>query len=283
MNVTDAFFAMQGWYPGQEEKCRQAVDDYLDQSDPAVAGQAAGIVPHAGWLYSGGIAAQSFAALRALDPQVVFLFGGHLRPHDPCTCLTTGALGNPLGAIAVEEQIAAEMTAALDCLALAPDRFGPDNTIELQLPFIRHAWPQAQAVVLQVPPGPIAESVGEQAARIAAKQGKRAVAIGSTDLTHYGSSYGFAPEGSGEAAHRWSKENNDRPFLDKLLAFDSQGAVRHALAHHSACCAGAAAAAVAFARARGLSQGRLLDHRTSHEVEGRAQPEMWVGYAAMVF
>ena len=47
--------------------------------------------------------------------------------------------------------------------------------------------------------------------------------------------------------------------------------------------AGAAAAAVAFARARGAKQGKLIEHVTSHEVEARGKPTMWVGYASVVF
>jgi hypothetical protein len=118
---------------------------------------------------------------------------------------------------------------------------------------------------------------------VAKQQGRSAVAIGSTDLTHYGRNYGFMPKGAGEAALRWSKDENDRPFIDRLLALDPADAIEHALDNHSACCPGAAAAAVAFAAERGSRAGALIEHTTSHDVEKRGSPSMWVGYASIVY
>jgi AmmeMemoRadiSam system protein B len=57
----------------------------------------------------------------------------------------------------------------------------------------------------------------------------------------------------------------------------------HALRHRSACCPGAAAAAVQFAAARGASCGQLIAHTTSHEIAPRGEPSTWVGYAGIVF
>ena len=103
--------------------------------------------------------------------------------------------------------------------------------------------------------------------------------LGSTDLTHYGPSYDFAPEGSGEAAVRWVREVNDRRFIDAVVALDGEEAVRLALRERSACSAGAAAAAIAFARAGGATAARLLHYRTSLDVMPAAS---FVGYAAIL-
>jgi AmmeMemoRadiSam system protein B len=179
--------------------------------------------------------------------------------------------------------MASELISRFECQEESPQRFQPDNTIELQMPFIREVWPQAKVVAVQVPPDQTAEAIGQWAAEKTREHNINAVAIGSTDLTHYGANYGFTPKGSGEEAHRWSKEQNDRPFIDRLLKLDYKDAVDHALANHSACCAGAAAAAVAFAKSRGATAGRLIEHITSHEVESRGRPSMWVGYASIVY
>ena len=282
MKIREPFFAHQGWYPLKERDCRSAVEQYLKHAGAEQA-PLGGVVPHAGWFFSGAVAGRTFAALAKQKPQVIFVFGGHLRPHDGCILMTEGAFGTPLGPVPVAEELAQEAAEKFRCHVEYPDDFRPDNTIELQMPFIRHIWPEVPVVAMQVPPTSQAEQIGRWAARLCAEKKLSALAIGSTDLTHYGANYGFMPRGTGEQALRWSKEENDRPFLEKLLQFDCRGAIEHALTNHSACCPGAAAAAVAFCREAGAEAGRLLEHTTSAEVEGRERPTMWVGYASLVF
>ncbi|MBN2494418.1 MAG: AmmeMemoRadiSam system protein B [Deltaproteobacteria bacterium] len=277
-------FALQGWYPADEASCRRALEDYR-RDCPEASGSVAGIVPHAGWHFSGRLATWTFCALsRKVEPACVFVFGGHMGRADRPVCMPEGAFGTPLGPVEVDAELAAEAASRFDCLCETPERFTPDNTLELQMPILKFFWPQARAVAMQVPAdADLAEAIGAWAAAAGQESGLAAVAIGSTDLTHYGASYGFVPKGTGEAAHRWAKEENDGPFIERLLAADGPAAVKHALENHSACCPGAAAAAVAFARARGASRGRLLGHVTSHEVDGRNGPSMWVGYASIVY
>ena len=107
--------------------------------------------------------------------------------------------------------------------------------------------------------------------------------MGSSDLTHYGARYGFVPKGYGAAAHRWSKEENDREILDRAAAFDPEAVEASARRRHNACGPGAMAAVTAAARELGATEARLLRHTTSAEVTGEEEPQMWVGYAALVF
>jgi MEMO1 family protein len=276
-------FAQQGWYPRDPSQCKKEIENYFSRCQQKFQATTAGIVPHAGWAYSGQVAAQTFSALKAADPQVVFLFGGHMHPSDHCLCMPEGAFDTPLGHIEVESDLASALVETFHCDRETTSNFHPENTVELQLPFIRSVWPMAKIVAVLVPPSPIADEIGLWTAQQIQGRKQNAVAIGSTDLTHYGVNYGFTPHGLGNEALRWSKEENDRPFLHALLQFNTQDAIRHALEHHSACCPGAAAAAVAFAKESGKNQGELLVHTTSHEVEPRGKPAMWVGYASMVF
>ncbi len=282
--VRPALFAQQGWYPAGEAACRAALEGYRRSFPGRPTARLAGVLPHAGWAYSGRLATWTVAALEAAAPEVVFVFGGHLGPRDRGACMTQGAFGTPLGAVPVEEALAEELTARFGLSRETPGDFEPDNTLELQMPILRATWPEARVVAARVPPGPLALELGRVAAELAGQRGLASVALGSTDLTHYGRSYGFTPRGLGAEALRWSKEENDRPFLEHLRAGRPQEAVAHALRHRSACCPGAAAAAVSFALARGAQAGALVEHTTSHEVEGRGgEPAMWVGYAGLVF
>jgi AmmeMemoRadiSam system protein B len=74
-------------------------------------------------------------------------------------------------------------------------------------------------------------------------------------------------------------EVNDRRFLEAVTALDGDEAVRLALRERSACSAGAAAAAIAFARAGGAASARVLHYRTSFDV---APASSFVGYAAVL-
>ncbi len=282
MNVRAPVFALQGWYPVDQDRCSKTLDDFLGSFKTGTAGLFAGIVPHAGWVFSGRLAAWTIAALRQVSPELVFVFGGHLGPGHRPVCMTDGAWATPLGEIEVHHELAREIAERFDCVRETPESFEPDNTIELQLPIIKKLWPEARLVAVQVPPRAETMAIGQWAAAEVKKRGLVSVAIGSTDLTHYGSPYGFEPKGTGHEAHQWSKQN-DRGFIDHMLALQVEQAVQHALVNHSACCPGAAGAAALFAKQMGASKGKLVDHLTSYEIEGSGEPGMWVGYAGMVF
>jgi AmmeMemoRadiSam system protein B len=277
-------FGLQGWYPSDPDSCRERLHVYRAGFSGQVLGQVAGLVPHAGWVFSGQLAASTIMALAEARPEVVFVFGGHMGARQRPVCMPEGAWGTPLGPLCVQQDLARELCEHFNCQMETPERFEAENTIELQLPIIKYVWPEATVVAVCVPPEPEFICMGAWAAEAAERHGLRAVAIGSTDLTHYGSNYGFCPKGAGPEAHAWSKQENDRPFIDHMLALNYTLAVEHALNHRSACCPGAAAATATFAQARGMEAGQLVDHTTSYEIEGRGgEPRLWVGYAGIVY
>jgi hypothetical protein len=165
----------------------------------------------------------------------------------------------------------------------APEAHGPEHSLEVLVPLLADRFPRARIVPVLTPPGADASAAGAAAVRAARRLGRRPAAVGSSDLTHYGASYGFQPRGMGLAAHSWSKEVNDREILDRVLALDPEGVEASARSRHNACGPGAMAAAVAAARELGAREGVLLRHTTSAEVRGEREPEMWVGYAAVAF
>jgi hypothetical protein len=131
-----------------------------------------------------------------------------------------------------------------------------------------------------VPPIAEAEEVGRRLAQVAQRLGRRAVAIGSSDLTHYGPRHGIAPAGVGEPALAWI-ERNDRRLLDLVVQMRAQDVLAEAARHHNACGAGAIAAAIGFAAALGATQGHLLHYTTSHAVRPVGQATDMVGYGAV--
>jgi AmmeMemoRadiSam system protein B len=264
------------------ERCRAAASARIPAGRRAVAA----VAPHAGWTYSGVPAAEALAALEPADPDTVLLFGAdHHGLHRGRASVWTGrAWRTPVGDVPVDGEtavaLAADPSAGVDAV---PGAHGPEHSLEVLVPFLVDRFPRARIVPVLTPPGTGAAAAGTAAVRAARRLGRSAVAVGSSDLTHYGESYGFTPRGEGPSAHRWSKEVNDRDVLDRVLALDPDGVEASARRCRNACGPGAMAAAVAAARELGAREGVLLRHTTSAEVRGERDPETWVGYAAVAF
>lgn len=288
MKTRSAYFAAQGWYPADPVHCRASLDDYFSQAQQGDSAQFAIVVPHAGWRFSGQIAAQGFAALdrtfrknhAGSAPDLVILFAGHTAAAERPRIMCSGAFATPLGQLVVDEKLAEQFFQHFACEREQAEPLRPDNAIELQLPFIAALWPQAKVLVTTVPADLSAAQMGQKLA--AWTRDRKAVAIGSTDLTHYGAAYGFSPQGVGLDAHQWSKEINDAAFLQALIKQRDDVILSSARQNHAACCPGAALAAMHFAKARGVERGHIFAHQTSYEIGG-GRPDMWVGYAAVGF
>ncbi len=273
------------FYPADEPTCRRQVRTCLEALHiEAPAGMVyGGIVPHAGWVYSGPTAGAVFQAIAAQEPPETFILFGAVHTwgvNDACL-YGRGAWRTPLGELAIDEELAATLAAQAG-LADRPEAHAEEHSIEVQLPFIKYLFPSARIVPIAMPPLYTAHTVGQKVAQAVRQVGRRAVALGSTDLTHYGPRYGLAPAGAGEHALTWV-HNNDRAILDLMVAMRAEEIVSEARSHHNACGAGAVAAAIAFAAEMGATQGVLLHYTTSHEVMPMGRATDMVGYGAVVF
>lgn len=270
-----------GWYPASGEACRAQIEGYLRAAPPRPVGLAhvvGGIVPHAGWFFSGRLAAWTFAAAAGEQPEVIILFGGHLS-HGPPRLIMEDAWETPLGDLALAPELAAELAERLGCRHEPP---GPDNTLEVHLPMLKYLFPRVKLLAARAPHLKVAFKLGEEAVRICQERGLRCLAFGSTDLTHYGPDYGFLPAGSGPQALEWVKGVNDARFIEAAVRLDAAALLRLGTEEGSACSAGAAAAAVVVAgRLLGATRGHLLASYTSADVASLG--ESFVGYAAIIF
>lgn len=280
------------FYPAQHQSCVDQINECLEagqlkESLPDTI--SAGIVPHAGWTFSGSLAAQVFWAIKQQHERVhtFVLFGA---AHTflgglPAVC-DTGVWQTPLGEVFVDEEIADEVLAA-DVAVADPHAHLAEHSIEVQIPFIQYLFPGAKIVPVIVPPVEQAMDLGAKVGEIAGEQeGKKIVCLGSTDLTHYGPSYGFVPQGAGQKALEWAHKVNDREFVELALQLKPAKMLASAARNGNACGPGAAAAAVSAAKALGCERGQLLAQTSSSEVMrekmGAASTDS-VGYAAIIF
>jgi len=270
------------WYPGTEADCREAIEAHAATAKPTQGPYRGLIGPHAGWTYSGDAAGRAYAWLRAAepDPDLVVVFGSHRGPNGPSTVFCDEGWDTPLGALRTAVTLATQVRIDLGLREEPVVPSHPDNAVELHLPFVRYFFPRAELLMCGVAASDEAIAIGKRVGELVLDAKRRAVFVGSTDLTHYGPNYGFEPAGQGEKAVRWVREKNDRELIDLVLAQDSAAVVRHGTEKQSACCPGAVAASLAaIAAYGGRATPQLIDHTLSYDVRPDAS---FVGYAGIL-
>jgi len=294
MSVRMAVVAGQ-FYESSSRACREQVEAMLAQARAAEqkgelpARITAAVVPHAGWVFSGPLAAMVFAAVKQRQEVDTFVIFGavHSVMARMGIVYDMGQWGTPLGKIDVDEELAEEILRHGDELLLAdPESHSREHSIEVQVPFIQYLFEGAKILPIMVPPIPRADEIGRMVGQVVARSDKKIVGIASPDLPPYGPSYHYTPMGTGPKAIQWAKDKNDRFFIDLALSMQADKLVESAQMYNSACGAGAVAAAVAAAGVLGAKKGYLLAHTTSAEVMARQyhrQSEDSVGYAAIVY
>jgi hypothetical protein len=191
-----------------------------------------------------------------------------------------GAWETPFGEIEIESQTAGRLARKYSFEIETAQRFTRDNTIELQLPFIKYFFKDVKIVPMGVPPVEKSLDVGIYATKAAKELGLKAMVLGSTDLTHYGANYGFVSHGTGMSAVRWVKNENDKRAMDAMLSMDSHKVIEEALSNDNACCAGAAATAISAAKELGATRAELVEYTTSYDI---SPADSFVGYAGIIF
>lgn len=263
------------FYPGEPNELRATLEGLLrDAERQSGAGGAAGtvgadgpqgrgpkavIAPHAGYVYSGPIAASAFLALamagRALE-RIVLLGPSHFVPFDGLALPGSMSFATPLGEVEIDGEGSRD-SLRLPQVRVMPAAHAREHSLEVELPFLRHLFPAARIVALVV-----GRAAPEEVAEVleALWGGPESAIVVSSDLSHY-LSY--------EAARRL-----DRETADEILALGGP------LDGTRACGAAPVNGLLVAARRRGL-RARLLDLRNSADTAG--DPARVVGYGAFAF
>jgi MEMO1 family protein len=216
---------------------------------------AALVVPHAGYVYSGPVAASAYARLRRAAAgvrSVVLLGPAHFVPLRGLAHPEVEGLRTPLGQVEVARSLLAQVE-ALPQVRGSAAAHAPEHSLEVQLPFLQRALPQVPVLPLLVgraPPEQVAEVLDVLWA-------DGVLPIVSTDLSHY------LPDAQARAV--------DRSTAARILALDGP------LEGERACGAAPLNGLLLAARRRGL-RVEQLDLRTSADTAG--EPEAVVGYGA---
>lgn len=285
--VHRAYFG--GWYPQEEGLCRQELEGFEGEGELEEFGLPllGGVVPHAGWYYSGALASKVFRSIRRswgeLEPDVFVVLGTVHRAHVPGPCILAGGVWRtPLGDLEVDTSLALRILERDREVFHSAQVHQTEHSIEVEMPFIRFYFPGVRVLPLMVPARrSCAQLLGKVLGESIEELGLKAVVVASSDFSHYGKNFGYMPwgrlPGALERVHQV-----DRALIDRILRLESEGIVEEARRNRSACGAGALTAMVEVCQRLGGHRGRLLEYTTSCEVRPQEGRDSTVGYAAVV-
>ncbi len=266
-----------GWYPETEKQIVAMFHTWEHNRilPGSITGGIAAIIPHAGWFFSGDVA---FWTLSMLEKQVdtVVLVGGHLPGEAVPVCYNYMQLETPLGLLPVDVPFMEELVQKRSYQSEA----GADNTVEIQLPLVKYLFPESAVVALRTGADDGAIELGKDIYRTAGKLKRSVAVIGSTDLTHYGETYGVTPHGHGAEALAWVEQVNDKNIIEAMTAMEGKKVITLGNTAMAACSSGAAACALSFAAEMGRTKGHRVHYKTSYEVY---PGDSFVGYAGVYY
>jgi len=228
------------------------------------------ICPHAGYMYSGPIAAHSYHQL-ATDgkPDVIVILGpNHTGQGSVLALMKEGAWQTPLGDVQIDEEAATKILQRSQIIDIDPQAHAHEHSIEVQLPFLQHLYgstfkfvPISFLIQDLESSHEVGKAIGE------AFSGENVLIIASTDMTHY-------------EPHKIAEEK-DTKALEALEKVDENEFYSTIEAQHiTACGYGPVVALVSAAKLLGATKGRILCYKTSGDVTGDYSTV--VGYASVV-
>jgi AmmeMemoRadiSam system protein B len=187
------------WYPEGRDELASTVDRLLDAARervPARAGFARAVIaPHAGYAYSGGVAASAFGALDPEPPSRVVLIGPSHYFGFPGAAIPDRAVvqRTPLGDSPLDREGLATLRAAEGFRA--DDRvFAPEHALEAEVPFLqRRLGRDVPLLPILLGGGATAGDAARVTAALAPLVDERTVVVVSSDFTHYGPRFDYVP------------------------------------------------------------------------------------------
>ena len=268
------------FYPADREELSALVDGcYLNplgpgKSPPApvAKGDLVSVVcPHAGYVYSGPVAAHSYFHVSSLrDPDLIVVVApNHYGIGSGVSTFKEGEWETPLGRMKVDSEAAEELAGLEETVAFDPGAHRLEHSLEVQLPFLQRIYGDSVpflpiSLVFQV----IDTARALSAALSKLLRGRRAVLVASSDLTHYEPS---------DVAKR-----KDMALLQRVLEGDLEGfySTLDSL-NVTSCGFGAIATVMETSKALGLPRADLLKYATSGDTTG--DNLQVVGYGALRF
>lgn len=259
------------FYPGTEEELRHKIEDCFKHplgpgSLPEKKGNSraikAVVAPHAGYTYSGPVAAHVYDAIvQDGVPDVFVVIGPNHNSFGAAIASEVEDFETPLGAVKVDSELVKKLQN--DLVRIDRDAHAGEHSLEVQMPFIRYISDEVQVVPLCMTKQDYDTSVELGNLLRSTLRDRDAVIIASTDFSHY--------------VLKEVAEKRDMLAIEKIIENDPRGFFSTVMKEHISMCGYGPVLAAMIGS--GYSSAELLKYATSGDVMPMRDV---VGYAAMV-
>ncbi|BDH79718.1 MAG TPA: AmmeMemoRadiSam system protein B [Methanothermobacter sp.] len=227
------------------------------------------IAPHAGYIYSGPVAAHTYHAVAAdgFPETFIILCPNHTGRGSGVSIMPRGEWITPLGPVKIDEELATELLEASGIIDMDESAHLGEHSCEVHLPFLQYFNQEFKIVpiCMWMQDLETAKEIGN--AITDASPGKDFLVIASTDFTHYEPA---------EVAYK-----NDQKVLEAILSLDENSLYERIYQYNVSMCGyGPVAASIIAAKGLGATSGRLLKYATSGDMTG--DNSSVVGYASVI-
>ena len=255
------------FYPLDREELLRELDAFLPAggaSKPVLGC----VAPHAGYIYSGGVAGAVYAAID-VPRRCLVLCPNHTGKGRPLAIMSAGAWDTPLGPVPIDAPLAGALKQQFPLLTEDSEAHRCEHAVEVQLPFLRRRNPQLSFVPVALGSGQfdVLEQLGNAVADVLERQSEPVLMIASSDMNHYEND-------------RITREK-DHKAIAQVLAIDARGLFDVVTNEDISMCGfGPTVVMLTAAKRLGARSAELVRYATSGDVSG--DREMVVGYAGVV-
>ncbi len=259
------------WYPGNAGALRREILEYLDRADPPkVKGRPAALIsPHAGYVYSGPVAAFGYKILKKGEFERVIIVGpSHRAYFHGAAVYGEGGFETPLGVVESDANFSATMAGSSKIIRSLPDAHAQEHSIEIQLPFLQVVLGEFRFVPVLMGDQSRATCEAVADAINPALSDPKTLLVASSDLSHY---------------HTYdSAVRMDSIVLGRIENMDADGLLGDLeKGRAEACGGGPIAVAIMAAKVLNAKTGTVLKYANSGDVSGDRSGV--VGYVSAAF
>jgi AmmeMemoRadiSam system protein B len=256
------------FYEDRTDRLERDVRSFLTPDAPKKRAFGA-VVPHAGYVYSGGVAGAVYARLEI--PAVCVILGpNHTGRGAPAAVDPSEAWRTPLGDVPVHARLSARLRELAPSLQPDGEAHRREHSLEVQLPFLQVLRPGVEIVpvCLGQPSLALCREVGEALARLCGEEAEPPLLLASSDMNHYES-------------RRIGRAKDDRA-LARIEALDADGLFRTVLAEDISMCGFLPATALLFATNRSGAARAAAVVARADSGDQTGDPSNVVGYAGVI-
>jgi len=176
------------FYPGSKQALTQTIEGFLKSAEKIdVDGEVVGLwVPHAGYVFSGQVAANAYRMIQGREYEVVIVIGpSHYVSLKGGSIDDWDGYRTPLGEVAVDTQLVQKIRSSTRWVSCVPEAHRYEHSVEVQIPFIQTVLPGVPVVPMVV--GNLSYGSCKEIARAIVRgvQGRRVLFVASSDMSHF--------------------------------------------------------------------------------------------------